>query len=1395
MKIVKRDGTIRDFDAEKIYRAVIQAMNDADEVSEDIANDITNDIEAILDDADYLITVDEIQDLVEELLMENGLKKTAKAYIIYRHNKDKYRHTDEEYKMLSKEFLSKYKHIPNPFPTDLGHFVYLRTYSRWIPAKNRRENWWETVARIVDYNCTLVPTTKEEAEKLYDNIFNLRQFLSGRTTWVGGTKVAESYPSSNFNCCFKIIDDLDAFADLFYLLMLGAGVGVRVLKSDVEKIGKIRGDMNLVHEYYNPKPKSERDDNTSLVMLDKLTAKIVVGDSKGGWVKSLEFFLSLISDNDYENIKNIIINYDNVRPKGEPLKTFGGTASGHESVQNMFTKINKVIKKRASIDGNIFKLKPIDCLDIANIIGENVVVGGVRRCLPKGSLVHTEGGLVPIEDVKIGTKVKTSKGYSKVVDWVEQGKQKLLTIHTQQGEFRCTPKHKMAILTSPNEYKWVQARELKAGDRLVFVDTVTDGKDTELPYYDVQTENSKDITLPKLDSKMAWFFGYFHGNGYVGNSEISVAVPYGLEKYSEDVADVIQSFGVNATIHSPDDEKCYKIRCKSKQLSSYLKNFKMPNKSIVIPKFIKEGKPEIRAKYLMGLYDADGTAKNRPVVAVCSIYKPYLEEVQSLYASLGISTRLTLSRPAQGNWKDLYVLNIIGENEKIKFENIIVKDSLKYDDACKTKRSQNDYGYPSDWFEKGYKNWCINSKQMTVSRYEKIFNDRKNLVPVEVFNLSYDDEELYETYDISVEEHHEFVCGSGLLVHNTSEILLIDADDKECIEAKSNLYKQIDGQWIVDKDIIHRQMSNNSIYYKEKPSREMLHWQIQQMRYSGEPAWVNAEAGSKRRENMNGVNPCLTGDMKILTKDGYVEIGSLEGQEVEIVNVNGQISKGKVWYSGEKPTVRITLPEGKDIRCTQDHVFMLNDGTECDAFDLKGKRLMPFLHHKSIEELNLSPEMQIKLQSARQVFDMYGITFNNSYVVVKSKDEMMLREVYMTLDELGINSHIVHEYKHLELRVSRFNNLIKFYEMVGFRNPKLMEILKQNIIDRSPVIKKVENTNFVEKVYDFSEPITNWGVVEGYVVHNCGEILLDDRGMCNLTTVNVMAFVKDGELDLESLLGAQKLSARAGYRMTCVTLEKHKWDNVQQRDKLLGCSLTGWQDMVNATKMNIEQQAYVLRQLRDIATSSSSVYAKQIGGNVPLLVTTLKPEGTMSQLPTVSSGIHYSHSPYFLRRVRINAHDPLVKVCEELEYPIFPEVGQSEENCSTKVIEFPIRAPEGRTKYDVSAIEQLENYKLFMKNYVQHNASITVHVREHEWEEVEQWVWDNWDDVVAVSFISLDDSFYKLMPYESILKEELESRLSKMKPFNPSLLQKYEQRETELDIGDDGCESGICPIR
>lgn len=125
----------------------------------------------------------------------------------------------------------------NPKPlNELGEFVYMRTYSRWLEGMGRRERWHETVKRAIEYNMSLeykhvadqglepdVERMKSEAKKLFDNIYNARQMPSGRTLWLGNgnTKINEEFVLGNFNCAFLNIEKWSDLGELFYLLMVG----------------------------------------------------------------------------------------------------------------------------------------------------------------------------------------------------------------------------------------------------------------------------------------------------------------------------------------------------------------------------------------------------------------------------------------------------------------------------------------------------------------------------------------------------------------------------------------------------------------------------------------------------------------------------------------------------------------------------------------------------------------------------------------------------------------------------------------------------------------------------------------------------------------------------------------------------------------------------------------------------------------------------------------------------------------------------------------------------------------------------------------------------------------------------------------------------------------------
>jgi len=332
-----------------------------------------------------------------------------------------------------------------------------------------------------------------------------------------------------------------------------------------------------------------------------------------------------------------------------------------------------------------------------------------------------------------------------------------------------------------------------------------------------------------------------------------------------------------------------------------------------------------------------------------------------------------------------------------------------------------------------------------------------------------------------------------------------------------------------------------------------------------------------------------------------------------------------------------------------------------------------------------------------------------------------------------------------------------------------------------------------------------------------------------------MGFVKEGRLNKEELIESLKLNSRMGYRMTAIDLELPEWNRMLHRDRLCGVSHTGWMDMVNATNMSKEEEIELLKLMKNVVKKSIKDIAVENNLNESLLSTALKPSGTLSLLPVVSPGLHYSYSDYYIRRVRVSKDDPLTQVAIDLEWEVQPvdvdrskynmlkarkenylkqdeeksvdfltdiddkikqEFGLLLENCNMVAIEFPVKAPEGKTVRDVSAIEQLENYKRQMDYYVEHNVSATIMVRPNEWEDTKKWVYDHWDDCVALTFMPLDDHFYPLAPYEEIDKKEYEKRLNKMKKFTPSLVNKYEVEKYDHDIGEDeSCSTGACGVR
>ena len=277
---------------------------------------------------------------------------------------------------------------------------------------------------------------------------------------------------------------------------------------------------------------------------------------------------------------------------------------------------------------------------------------------------------------------------------------------------------------------------------------------------------------------------------------------------------------------------------------------------------------------------------------------------------------------------------------------------------------------------------------------------------------------------------------------------------------------------------------------------------------------------------------------------------------------------------------------------------------------------------------------------------------------------------------------------------------------------------------------------------------------------------------------------------IENLKRKVKLATILGTYQATLTNFKYiskKWKENCEKECLLGVSITGYYDN------NIIRDDKVLSELRDIAIVTNKKYAKKIGINESTAITCIKPHGNSGQLLSVGSGMHPWFAPYFIRRVRINHTDPLLRFAKDQGIRYLPEVGYSASSATTFVLEFPIKAPKGVVfKNDVSAMDLLNEWKRIKINFVEHNPSVTISVGENEWIETANFVYDNWDIVGGLSFLPRSNHIYQLAPYQEISKEEYEKRIKEIGELDFSKLIKYEQEDNTTGAREFACVSGVC---
>lgn len=558
--------------------------------------------------------------------------------------------------------------------------------------------------------------------------------------------------------------------------------------------------------------------------------------------------------------------------------------------------------------------------------------------------------------------------------------------------------------------------------------------------------------------------------------------------------------------------------------------------------------------------------------------------------------------------------------------------------------------------------------------------------------------------------------------------------------------------------------------------------------------WDYAEPGMlfwDRIENWNllscdedfsyaGTNPCFSGDMELLTVDGYKKFEELCDKEPYIYNVNGNIVKSKVWCSGEKGTVKIVTGKG-EIICTPEHKFMTIDGSECMAKNLKGKYIMPctnankhfderFIKYGFIQgdgqlkRLDSESHEGIEVNIGEKDTDIYDLFSNESYTekshraiylqgfkddliklgfsrnnlpdrefpttycnwtklqkasflhgcysangsVIKNGrisykttckkfaeqlcntllNDFNIQGVYITTNKSNKVQFSNGEYECREsydVNIGQYKEITKFISEINFYQQYKREQLAQMMKNRPTYVYNVIPHKKM-KVYDFTEPERHWGIVEGYVVHNCAEEPLPAGGSCLLGSINLSEFVsKENYFDFDDFRNTVKISVKALNEVLDEGLPLHPLQ--EQRDSVrdwrqIGLGILGLSDMLiklgirYGSPESIDLCDMIGHAMADEAIKTSALIAKDYGaypkynpiaieqsaffsknalGETKELVKkyglhnsqllTIAPTGTLSTMIGVSGGIEPIFANFYTRKTEsLHGHDEYYKV-------------------------------------------------------------------------------------------------------------------------------------------------------
>ena len=968
-KVIKRDGRVAEFDSKRIKNAIKKAMISVNKYSRKNLNKVLNHVLQIINEKyseENIPHVEDIQDIVEFSLVKFDLYEVAKAYILYRKEREKIR--QEKMLLLNKDYLDE---VDKAFSLNAIRLL----AARYLTKNEKGEiiegpkNLFKRVAVHVVIPDILYDDEIFSKEGGYKS-FPVEDFDA--VSWDGKIGIGINKENGGYEATWNKYH-LQKMKELYD--RLNKAGKMKISWSDFfEKLrnGEFDYHYKEYREYFDLMVSRKFIPNSPTLFnsgtrLGQLSACFVldINDDINSIMEAAKEAAVI-----FKTGGGIGINYSKLRPEGDIVSSTAGVASGPASFMRIIDVVTDVIKQGGCISTDNYLFTSLGLIKPDSIPIQN-----------------------PRDDAVLPFTVFDGKSYTDAIAGSFGLSQDIYTIQTDYGyKVKVTYNELLATIDSNGEIQFKEAIHLSKDDYLVLVLGKHEGREIKLSELEELYSDANRIIIPStLNEDLAEILGFYIGNGCWSDGKLIFSLKSTDKNFKDHIIKKIKSVFNLEPSEMREKDNYVDIIWSSKELEGYFEKRKWKKGSSTkgfIPDDILISKKNVIASFLKGLYEANGYIRKNGYIVFHTSSETLANQLQITLLSLGILSRLSKSdtkKIKKGlSDKDIYTIYIIGEesvrkfvndigfissskNEKAKhlsnkkFEYIRIIPNISrrlretYEEIRKSDRKR-----AKKFYRKTYR-YILGYRDLTYNRLKELSNEFEELKRM---LRKYENQVFVKIKEINrVKEpvfHLETFSGryvtNGFLIHNRRRganmgILEVwHPDIEKFITSKStpgvlenfNISVMITPDfWKKFKDDENYQLVNprDKEVWKEVNARQLF-------RLAAEMAWKTGDPGVLFMDNINkrnilkkgmgdirSTNPCITGDTYVYTPRGIREIRELEEDgETEICLDDRAVqreqkgkpvgvyrARGNVIKTGVKKVIKIKTEHGLVLRLTPEH--------------------------------------------------------------------------------------------------------------------------------------------------------------------------------------------------------------------------------------------------------------------------------------------------------------------------------------------------------------------------------------------------------------------------------------------------------------------------------------------